>query len=166
MNVGKTKTGARALADLAAGVVLATVQIAAPAERVFQALTDPRELMQWWGSPETYHADKWEADLQVGGRWRVEGKRADGTPYWVHGRFLEIDAPRRLVHTWQHNWDADHPETKVTYTLDEVPGGTRVTVRHEGFATRSEACNAHATGWERVLAWLESHLENVARPGL
>jgi uncharacterized protein YndB with AHSA1/START domain len=166
VNPERPKASARALADLAAGVVLATVEIAAPAERIFRALTDPRELMQWWGSPETYRAHKWEADFQVGGRWRIDGKGADGTPYSVEGQFLEIVAPRRLVQTWQHDWDADHPETKVTYTLDDVPGGTRVTVRHEGFGTRSGACSGHAKGWERVLDWLESHLENVARPGL
>ena len=161
-----TKSTARALADLAAGSVFATVEIAAPAERVFRALSDPRELMQWWGSPETYRAHKWEADFQVGGLWVVEGKGADGTPYSVHGRFLEIDAPRRLVQTWQHSWDAEHPETKVTYTLDDVPLGTRVTVRHEGFGSRTAACSGHANGWERVLGWLQGHLENVALPGL
>jgi uncharacterized protein YndB with AHSA1/START domain len=135
-------------------------------ERVFRALTDPRELMEWWGSPETYRAHTWEADFRVGGRWRAEGKSADGKPYSVSGKFVEIDPPRRLVQTWQHDWDADHPETKVTYTLDDIPGGTRLTVRHEGFPSRSEACSSHAKGWERVLAWLEAHLENAVRPGL
>jgi uncharacterized protein YndB with AHSA1/START domain len=160
------RSSARALADLDAGVVLATVEIAAPAERVFRALTDPRELVAWWGSPETYRAHKWEADFRVGGTWRVEGKGADGHPYSVHGQFLEIEAPRRVVQSWQHDWDAGHPVTKLTYTLDDVAGGTRVTVRHEGFVKRSEACSSHARGWERVLAWLEGYLENVARPGL
>jgi uncharacterized protein YndB with AHSA1/START domain len=157
---------ARALADLEAGVVLATVEIAVPIERVFRALTNPRELMQWWGSPETYRAHAWEADFRVGGNWRVDGKGADGHPYAVYGRFLEIEAPRRVVQTWQHDWDANHPETKLTYTLDDIPGGTRVTVRHEGFLKGSEACSNHARGWERVLGWLEGYLENLARPGL
>jgi uncharacterized protein YndB with AHSA1/START domain len=166
MNAGTKKSTARALADLGVGVVLATVEIGVPAARVYRALTDPRELMQWWGSPETYRAHRWEADFRVGGRWLVEGKGADGKPYSVSGRFLEIEPPRRLVQTWQHDWDAEHPETKLTYTLDDVPQGTRVTVRHEGFLARSDACNSHAKGWECVLAWLESHLENVARPSL
>jgi uncharacterized protein YndB with AHSA1/START domain len=157
---------ARALADLDAGAILATVDIAVPMERVFRALTDPRELMQWWGSPETYRAHAWEADFRVGGKWRVDGKSADGRPYSVEGRFLEIEPPRRVVQTWQYDWDANSPETRLTYTLDEVAGGTRVTVRHEGFVPRSEACRSHASGWERVLDWLTSHLENLARPGL
>jgi len=166
MNLDPTKSKARALADLDAGVVLATVEIAVPAERVFRALTNPRELMQWWGSPETYRAHAWEADFRVGGKWRVDGKGADGHPYSVSGHFLEIDAPRRVVQTWQHDWDANHPETKLTYTLDEIPGGTRVTVRHEGFVARSEACSNPARGWERVLSWLHDYLDNLAQPGL
>jgi len=166
MKTEKGTSNARALADLAAGVVLATVEIAVPVERVFRALTDPQELVAWWGSPETYRAHKWEADFRVGGKWRVEGKGADGHPFFVHGRFLEIAPPHLVVQTWQHDWDAGHPETKLTYTLDEVPGGTRVTVRHEGFVERPESCSSHAHGWERVLAWLEGYLENLARPGL
>ena len=160
------KSNARALADLDAGMVLATVEIAVPMARVFTALTDPRELMTWWGSPETYQAHRWEADFRVGGAWIVEGKGVDGHSYSVRGRFLEIDPPRRVVQTWQHDWDANHPETTLTYTLDEVPGGTRVTVRHEGFVARPEACSNHARGWERVLGWLDGYLENRERPGL
>jgi uncharacterized protein YndB with AHSA1/START domain len=166
VNANSPKPSARALADLAAGIVLATVQIAAPPERVFRAITDPREMMQWWGSPETYRAHRWESDLRVGGKWIVEGKGADGKPYSVHGVFVEVSPPRKLVHTWQHDWDANHPETRVAFTLDDIPGGTRVTVRHEGFANRPEACNAHSNGWERVLTWLESYLEKLVMPGL
>ncbi|MDB4955085.1 MAG: hypothetical protein JWO36_2654 [Myxococcales bacterium] len=158
---------ARSIADLAAGTILATVEIATTAERVFQAITDPRELMTWWGSPDAYRAHAWESDLRVGGRWRAEGKSVDGKPYAVWGEFLEIIRPRKLVHTWLHDWDAPHATpTKVTYTLDDVPGGTRLTVRHEGFMGRPESCDGHSKGWEGVLGWLGSHLDSSSRPGL
>ena len=45
---------ARSVADLTTGAILAAVEIAAPIERVFRALTDPNELVRWWGSPVTY----------------------------------------------------------------------------------------------------------------
>jgi uncharacterized protein YndB with AHSA1/START domain len=167
MNVDRTKSSARALADLSAGSVLATVDIAATAERVFRALSDPKELVQWWGSPETYRAHHWEADFRVGGKWRVEGKSASGEPYSVSGEFLEITRPRRLVQTWSYDWDGGkgQPPTTLTYVLEDIPGGTRVTVRHEGFASR-EDCGSHGAGWERVLGWLEAYLENAVTPGL
>ena len=149
---------ARALADVTRGTVVATVDIMAPAARVFRALSDPAELVQWWGSPETYQSQSMESDFRVGGRWRVEGKRADGTSYSVSGEFLEITPPRRIVQTWSHDWDANHPATKLTYALDDIPGGTRVTVHHEGFGDRAAACNEHAMGWEMVLEWLAAHI--------
>src|SRR5581483_10961156 len=99
-----------ALADVGAGVILATVTIAAPVERVFRAITDPRELKEWWGSPETYKADRWEADLRPGGAWRVDGRSAAGKPYAVYGEYLVVEPPRRLVLTWRHDWDKDHPK--------------------------------------------------------
>jgi uncharacterized protein YndB with AHSA1/START domain len=160
------KSSARALADVGAGVVLASVEIAVPAERLFRAISDPRELKHWWGSPETYRAHTWEADLRVGGRWRVEGKDAAGKPYAVFGEFLEVEPPRKLVQTWVYDWDgADNPPTKLSYRLDDIPGGTRLTVRHEGFV-KPDACDGHAKGWERVLGWLEAHLQDEVRPGL
>jgi uncharacterized protein YndB with AHSA1/START domain len=165
VNIDRSKSSARALADLDAGLVIATVDIAGSAERVFRALTDPKELVQWWGSPETYRAHRWDADFCVGGRWRVEGKSANGDPYSVFGEFLEITPPRRLVQTWSYDWDKDHPTTKLTYVLMDIPGGTRVTVRHEGFGSR-DACSSHTAGWERVLEWLESHVEKSVVPEL
>ncbi len=38
---------ARSVADLTSGVILASVEIAAPPERVFPALTDPNALKRW-----------------------------------------------------------------------------------------------------------------------
>jgi uncharacterized protein YndB with AHSA1/START domain len=167
VRVDRATSSARALADLGAGSVLATVDIAAPAERVFRALSDPKELVQWWGSPDTYRAHHWEADLRVGGKWRVDGKSAAGQPYSVSGEYLEIERPRRIVQTWSYDWDAgkNQAPTKLTYVLTDIPGGTRVTVRHEGFRS-GEDCGSHAAGWERVLGWLEAHVETPITPGL
>ena len=70
--------GARAIADVSTGVILATVSIAAPPERVFRALTEPGEIVRWWGSDELYRTTNHVADLRPGGAWRSEGKGADG----------------------------------------------------------------------------------------
>jgi uncharacterized protein YndB with AHSA1/START domain len=71
------------------------VQIAAPPERVFQALTDPRQLMQWWGQKGMYHGTDWKGDVRPGGKWRCEGvSDVDGAPYHVGGEYVEVDPPR------------------------------------------------------------------------
>ena len=47
----------------------------APRDLVWRAWTDPKHLMSWWG-PRWHPADKVEADVRVGGRWR----------HWNEGR--------------------------------------------------------------------------------
>jgi uncharacterized protein YndB with AHSA1/START domain len=155
---------ARAVADLTAGTILATVDIAVPPDRVFQALTSD-EVTRWWGSPDTYTTTEWSADLRVGGRWRAAGTASDGRPFTVEGEYLAIDRPALLVHSWRADWDQGH-DTTVTYRLEAIPGGTRLTLRHDGFAGRPDAQRGHTSGWERVLGWLAGHLTPApAAPG-
>jgi uncharacterized protein YndB with AHSA1/START domain len=149
---------ARAIADVSAGIILATVTIAAPAERIFRALTDPAELPKWWGADDMYRTTTHSADLRPGGAWRSEGKGADGTPFFVEGEYLEVDPPHRLVMTWKAPWDGGKLTT-VTYTLEPIEEGTKLTLRHEGFAGRADSCRSHGNGWPRVFGWLKSHLE-------
>ena len=156
MTTATTKT-ARAVADLTEGVILASVEVAAAAERVFRALTDPKELARWWGSSEAYRADEWTADFRVGGRWRARGRNVDGRPFSVEGEFLEIEPPRKVVQSWKPDWDGGSTTT-VTYLLDPIAGGTRVTVRHTGFGDRRDSCQGHGQGWERVLGWLQEYV--------
>lgn len=144
---------ARSVADMHEGVVHALVEIAAPPERVFRAIAS-EEIARWWGSDEMYRVTKWTGDLRVGGAWKSEGKGSDGRPFSVAGEFLEIDPPRKLVHTWRYDWDETKSTTTVTYRLDPIEGGTRVTVKHTGFGPQSPACLSHGDGWTRVLTWL------------
>jgi uncharacterized protein YndB with AHSA1/START domain len=147
---------ARAIADIDQGLILATVTIAVPPDRVFRALTS-EEVVKWWGSDQVYRVTKWTSDLRVGGAWRSEGKSEDGTPFSVEGKYLEIDPPRKLVQTWSYDWGEKHVTTLI-YLLAATPEGTKVTVRHEGFKDRPEACGSHAQGWEMVLSWLADYL--------
>ncbi|WP_437838287.1 SRPBCC domain-containing protein [Sorangium sp. So ce1153] len=156
MTTATKKRAARAIADVTQGTILATVDIAATPERVFRALTSPEEVTRWWGSEETYRTTGWTMDLRVGGKWRADGRGSDGSPFSVEGEFLEIDPPHKLVQTWKPAWDGGHATT-LTYRLEPIAEGTRVTVRHEGFAGRPESCRTHAEGWESVLGWLDGH---------
>src|SRR5262247_4825402 len=90
---------ARAVADLTEGRILASVEIAAPPERVFRALSS-KEIVDWWVRPGVFDTREWSGDVRVGGRWRASGM-ARGEPYVLEGEFLEVDPPRKLVHTWQ-----------------------------------------------------------------
>src|ERR1700751_3158832 len=108
---------ARAVADFAGGYVLATVEIAAPPERVFHALAS-KEIVDWWARPGVFDTREWTGDLRVGGRWQATGV-ARGQQYTLEGEFLEVDPPRKLVHTW-HLVGAPGDPTTVTYLLEEL----------------------------------------------
>ncbi|MFO0591165.1 MAG: SRPBCC domain-containing protein [Polyangiaceae bacterium] len=151
-----TTAAARAIADVSEGTILATVDIAAPVERVYRALTTPEELVRWWGSDTMYRTTAWTADVRKGGRWTAEGKGSDGHTFSVEGEYLEVDPPNRLVQTWKPDWDGGHVTT-IAYRLTATPQGTRVTVRHTGFGDRAQSCEMHAAGWENVLGWLGLH---------
>jgi uncharacterized protein YndB with AHSA1/START domain len=102
---------------------------------------------------------EWTGDLRKGGRWRASGV-VRGQPYVLEGEFVEVDPPTRLVHTWQRVGAPGAPTT-VSYHLERLDGGTRITLRHEGFAS-NEACSGACAGWETSLERLAEHLAGTA----
>jgi uncharacterized protein YndB with AHSA1/START domain len=151
--------------------VVAEVFIAAPPERVFQAITDPNQMPLWWGQQGLYRVTQWKADLRPGGKWQSDGVGADGTTFRVEGEYLEVDPPRLLVHTWIASY-AKTMTTVVRWELErrEVHGlqprgphkvgtGTFVKIRHEGFAGNLAQAKSHGDGWIRVLGWMQTFVE-------
>src|SRR6266849_1550027 len=155
------KSGAaRALADLAQGEILATVEIAAPPERVFRALAS-KEIIDWWVRPGIFDTREWTGDVRKGGRWRASGV-ARGQPYALEGEFLEVQPPTKLVHTWQRVGMPGAPTT-VTYHLQPISGGTRLTLRHTGFVP-PDTCGSVGEGWETSFGQLARNLSAAATP--
>jgi uncharacterized protein YndB with AHSA1/START domain len=151
----------RAVADGGGGTIIATAELAAPPERVFQALTTD-EVERWWGHSDFYRQTGWTAELRVCGPWSVTVRFADGGTNFGSGEFVEIEPPRKIVMTRKFD---KHPlqgtrETTITYRLDPIATGTRVTVRDEGFVGRAEAAYGNAEHWERVLGWLGTYINS------
>lgn len=147
---------ARAIADVAAGTILAQVDIAAPIERVYAALTRGEEIVKWWGSDDLYRTTAWTSELRPQGAWKATGVGADGSPFTVSGEYLVVEPPHRVTFTWKPEWDGGHVST-VTYRLEPTPTGTRLVLRHDGLTDRPDSCRGHSQGWERVLTWLTAH---------
>lgn len=152
-NEGKS---ARAIADVTAGTILAQVEIAAPIERVFAALTRGEEIVKWWGSDDLYRTTAWSSELRPNGAWKATGVGADGEAFSVEGEYLVVEPPHRVTFTWKPKWDGGHVST-VTYRLETTAGGTRLMLRHDGLADLPDSCRSHASGWERVLGWLSGY---------
>ena len=118
---------------------------AARPERVFQALTDPSELVRWWG-PEGFTVPECELDVRPGGAWRTCLRNPEGSLHCASGIYREVVPPKRLVYTW--SWETEGPphETLVTIELEPRDGGTDLTLRHQGFES-DDSRDQHAGGW-------------------
>ena len=145
--------------------------IAAPPERVFQAISDPEQLSKWWGQNGLYRITERTADIRPGGKWTSAGVGADGTKFQVEGEYLEVDPPRRLVHTWVASymgtlktvvyWDLQPQAVHGLHPAGpkKAGTGTLVKLRHEGFAGHPEAAVNHGEGWKRVFGWMQGYVE-------
>ncbi|MCG8353395.1 MAG: SRPBCC domain-containing protein [Chloroflexales bacterium] len=125
---------------------------AAPCERVFAAWVSSEALRQWWWPAQ--FATLISCDLRVGGTYRFKSTGLpEGRNIAVSGTFREVDAPRRLVYTWQ--WDGEVATTLVAVEFHERDGGTELILIHALFDNEEERANHHQ-GWSDCIDRLES----------
>ena len=138
-------------------VVTCEVFIAAPRERVFQAISDPHQAVQWWGQGGKYRMSEFKMDVRVGGKWSCSGSSATMGDMKIHGEFLEVDPPRSLAYTWTSSWMP--VSTEVRWELEEQGSGTVLKLTHSGFAGNAEQAKNHSIGWTSVIGWLQCFVE-------
>jgi uncharacterized protein YndB with AHSA1/START domain len=126
-------------------------RFAKPREIIFRAWTDPEALKRWW-CPEGWVPELMEVDLRVGASYRMGMcRRSGGAPVFVHGSFLEIQAPEKLVYTWKwENAFEQMPETRVSVEFIAEGAGTIVVLQHE-YLPEVSVCLQHRSGW--IAAW-------------
>jgi uncharacterized protein YndB with AHSA1/START domain len=100
----------------------------APRHLVFEALTKPEHIRQWWGMlGEGYSVPVCEVDLRVGGKWKFSSKTPKGELVTFYGTYREIKPPDKLVYTEIYEVYPDTVSECVT-TLTEQKGKTMLTV--------------------------------------
>jgi uncharacterized protein YndB with AHSA1/START domain len=121
-----------------------TLDLNAPLDRVWRALTDPEELARWF--PD--RVDQAEIKPGVEGRfvWEKHGAYAF--------RLEAVEPPRRLVWQWARDAETSLDEgvtTKVEWILEpRSDGGTTLRLRESGFV-RPEDHEANEMGWDAEL---------------
>lgn len=139
--------------------IVQEITIDAPAERVFEALTNPEQRMKWWGSKDRFEVNQFESDLRVGGKWMMRGIGMGGRPFVLIGQYREVEPPRLLVFTWLPDWYEDATESLVRWELTESNGVTTVRLTHSGL--RSEADRTNHRGWPQIMDWLKAYAERL-----
>jgi len=132
------------------------VFIKAEPERIWEAITTPEFTQRY------FHGTRADHELRPGGAYRVLA--GDGDNLLVDGEVLEVDPPRRFVHTWRALYDpelAGEEPGRVTWEIEAQDGGiSLVTVTHdrlEGAPKTAESVSG--TGWMMVLSGLKTLLE-------
>jgi uncharacterized protein YndB with AHSA1/START domain len=151
------------------------VYIKATAQAIWDAITSPGWAERYgYGCPVEY-------DLRPKGAFRALASpamkaHAPTMPdVIIVGEVIESVPPRRLVQTWHPVWDeasAKEEPTKLTYEIDEEPGGVcRLTITHDvsgapltAKMVAGEVPNAGG-GWAYVLSDLKTLLETGVRLG-
>ena len=144
--------------------IVSEIQISAPPERVFQAISDAGELERWFTNPES-PVKFWKMDARVGGQYSYATEKGSiavngVNDFECHGEILECDPPRLLVYTWFGNWhDDSRIRTVVRWELTPTANGTHVRVTHSGLSNLPVARKDYTGGWPGVVEQLKKFVE-------
>ena len=140
-----------------------TIELRAPVERVWRALTDPEEFGSWFRV-------RLDGPFAVGevttGQITYEGYEHYR---WV-SRTTELDeSRRRLSFTWAHPEDPSNPKpedpfTLVEFQLEPTPNGTRLMLVESGFEAipperRADILRGNEEGWKIQMGNIRNHVE-------
>jgi uncharacterized protein YndB with AHSA1/START domain len=138
------------------------VTLRAPRSRVWRAVADAEEFGRWFGC-------RFAGSFAPGAR--LPGTMVD-PPGYEHLRWeivVERREPQRLFSfRWHPGIDGpaspDEPMTLVTFTLDEVPEGTRLTLVESGFDAlppqrRARAFSENEGGWSEQMQRVARYVE-------
>jgi len=116
----------------------------APRERVWQAMTDPKLIAQWWGRGNKLVIERFEPER--GGHWRFV-EHSDHGVHGFEGRFREVTPPERTVQTFE--WDGMPGYVIVeTMTLEDLGDGRTRLVNTSLFHTTQERDGFLQSGME------------------
>lgn len=139
-----------------------TIVLKAPRSRVWRALSDHREFGAWFGC-------ELEGALTPGAK--VTGRiKVPGYEHLTMDVVVETVEPETLFSYRWHPYAVDpeqdyssEPMTLVEFHLEDVDGGTRLTVVESGFdrvpeSRRAEAYRMNEGGWTQQIRNIEKHV--------
>lgn len=130
--------------------------LTAPPEAVFDALTDPEQLQQWFGPSSMLPTTQCSVDLRDGGGYSITMTMRDGSEVTVSGTYLEVSPHSRLRFTWTWDEKDEDMKTEVTISLTPHGEGTHMVLNHTGFRTEEDRAE-HNSGWISVLNRMAQH---------
>jgi uncharacterized protein YndB with AHSA1/START domain len=133
----------------------------APVAAVWDAWTDPAQVVQWWG-PRGFSITTHSKDLRVGGSWVYTMHGPDGKDWPNFTRYHEVEPQRRLVYDHGASSADTKPLFRVIAEFRDMDGRTELDMRMI-FSSAQDAQSTRAfikpmggeSTWDRLAEYLE-----------
>ncbi|WP_244928765.1 SRPBCC family protein [Nocardioides sp. W7] len=142
------------------------VHIQASPEVVFEVVSRPEHLREWWPDETTLESSAPGATGEL-----IWGDEADPRANVQLMTVVESDPPRRFAFCWTHAADEEAgPGNSLLVTFDLVPSATGTSLRmtESGFRERGweaavleEAYRDHVSGWDFFVPRLAAYAERL-----
>ncbi len=121
-----------------------------PPEELFAFVTEPQNLIQWWG-PEGTGVAEAKLDLRRPGPWSLSLTHPSGGPFEMRGTVLKVTPPRFVEFTM--NVPGSDTDSTVRFEVTPQGAGSRLTLIQSGISDEMVAMGQR--GWGSTLARLE-----------
>lgn len=142
--------------------LVVTRTINGPARLVFEAFAKPELLSRWW-VPKSCGVTllSCEADVRVGGKYRLLFGQGDAEPVAFYGKYLEVTPHARLVWTNEEGQDGG---AVTTVTFQDIGGKTLLVMQdlHPSKEALEEALAGMAEAMPETLEQLDQLVVTLA----
>jgi len=124
--------------------------IKAPVARVWDAYTNPADVVKWNFADDSWHCPSASSDLRVGGRFSSRMEAKDGSfGFDFEGTYTKVETPTLIEYAFGDR------TAQVTFT--EGPEGVTVGVDFE--AEQENDAEMQRGGWQAILNNFKKHVE-------
>jgi uncharacterized protein YndB with AHSA1/START domain len=135
------------------------IELRAPRERVWKAITTEAEFAEWFGIKVL------EGSFRPGGKVKASSTHRGYEQVEFYFHIEKMEAPRLFSWRWVPGakQPANEPTTLVEFVLEETKDGTSVTITETGFDRlsleyRAAAYKDNSGGWEHQAKSLTNYL--------
>jgi uncharacterized protein YndB with AHSA1/START domain len=138
--------------------LVVTRTVNGPARIVFEAWSKPELFAKWW-VPKSFGLSllSYEADVRVGGKYRLVLSHGDSKPMAFFGSYIEVTPHSRLAWTNDEAEDGG-PVTTVTF---EEKGGKTLLLVHELYPSKEALDAAMASGEKSCMSETFDQLDEL-----
>lgn len=137
----------------------------APKKLVFEAFTNPKHVINWWG-PNGFTTTTSHMEVKPGGAWIYIMHGPDGVDYPNKMDFIEVVKNERLYYKHGTGDENDPNFFMVTVTFEEINGKTKLTMLSEfsNAEFREMVIKEHGAleGGKQTLNKLEAYLKTIS----